>query len=102
MHNDNIVGLDGIVILHGDETTKSLGAIYSQNIPATVRFEMVGDKIQGRFLRYQARHLSLMARGLMANACLSSCIWFFAYFIAPNPEQVARFVAMVWGQYGVR
>ena len=48
-------------------------------------------------MRWQSRHPSLMARVLIANTLLSSCIWFFAYFLVPTAQQLNTLDAVVWG-----
>ena len=48
-------------------------------------------------MRWQSRHPSVMARVLIANSLLSSCLWFFAYFMVPSEQQLHSFDAMVWG-----
>ena len=92
-----VEGAAGLIILQGDEFTKSLGAIYSVSIQPDARFEMVLEKMLSRMMRWQAQFKSLMARVLIANALLSSCLWFFAFFIIPTPDQVRRFDAIIWG-----
>ena len=86
-----------IMLLQGNDTLKSLGAVYSTNIPPESRFDAIIEKIQHRMMRWQSRHPSLMARVLIANTLLSSCIWFFAYFLVPTDLQLQSLDAVVWG-----
>ena len=83
--------------LRGDDFVKSLGGIYSEKIPPAARFDKVMTKIEARMVKVQSRYASIMARVLLTNSLLSSCIWFFAYFITPSPTQVERFDAIIWG-----
>ena len=86
-----------IMLLQGNDTLKSLGAVYSSNIPPESRFGAIIEKIQQRMMRWQSRHPSLMARVLIANTLLSSCIWFFAYFLVPTAQQLNTLDAVIWG-----
>ena len=87
-----------LVILQGNETLRSLGAVYGSNLPPASHFDTVLEKIQSRMMRWQSRHPSVMARVLIANSLLSSCLWFFAYFMVPSEQQqLHSFDAMVWG-----
>ena len=45
----------------------------------------------------QRRFPSIAARVLFANSLLSSCLWFYAYFIPPSEEQLQRFDSKVPG-----
>ena len=38
----------------------------------------------------------IMARVLVTNTLLSSCIWFFAYFLVPTEVQMKTFDSIVW------
>ena len=83
--------------LKGNEWIKSLGGIYSENVRATDRYDTVIHKIRLRMTRLQHRKPSLAARVLYSNTLLSSCLWYFAYFIPPTPPQVKQFDALVKG-----
>ena len=83
--------------LRGDDFVKSLGGIYSEKIPPNARFDKVMTKVEARLVKVQSRYASIMARVLLTNSLLSSCIWFFAYFITPTHTQIDRFDAIVWG-----
>ena len=47
--------------------------------------------------RWQRCKPSLMARVLLSNTILVSCIWYFIYFIVPTIDQVKLFDGVVWG-----
>ena len=84
-----------------NETTPT-PAVYSTNIPPESRFGAIIEKIQQRMMSWQSRHPSIMARVLVANTLLSSCIWFFAYFLVPTEELKLK-LSTVWGMiWGVR
>ena len=70
--------------LQGNEWVKSLGGIYSENVLPTDRYDTVIQKVKLRMIRLQHRKPSLAARVLYANTLLSSCLWYFAYFIPPT------------------
>ena len=85
------------MVLEGNEQLKSLGAIYSMERPPEARFDDLFEKIKARMMRWQSRHPSRHARVLVANSLLSSCLWFFAYFIIPTAAQLVKFDQVVWG-----
>jgi len=86
-----------LILLQEHESIKSLGANYGPNTDPSARFDIILEAIQARMGRWQARYPSLHARVLIANTLLSSCLWFFAYFISPSPAQLKRFDDVVWG-----
>ena len=86
-----------VVQLHGDETIRSLGAVYGEHVDPADRFDAILEKIQSRMSRWQARFPSLIARVTISNALLASCMWFFCYFSVPKVQQLKTFDAIVWG-----
>ncbi len=76
---------------------KIFGGGYGELALPNARFDTVIQKMTGRMTKLQARRPSLMARVLFCNALLSSCLWFFAYFIVPSADQMKEFDAIVWG-----
>ena len=78
--------------LRGSDFVKSLGVIYSeQTIPPEARFDkVVVVEVEARMARVQSQHGSLMARVLLTNSLLSSCIWFSpTSSLPPPPRQTA-------------
>ena len=86
-----------MVFLRGDDWVRSLGAIYSQHGSPDAKFDAILEKIKERMCRWQRRKPSLMARVLLSNTILVSCIWYFVYFIVPSADQVKLFDEVVWG-----
>ena len=58
--------------------------------------------MESRMKRLQQYHPSFIARTLYSNSLLSSCVWYFVYFIPPTVVQRKRFDrivhGMLWGR----
>ena len=83
--------------LKGAEWVRSLGAVYSENVLPTDTYTRIIEKITIRMTRLQHRKPSLIARVLYANTLLSSCLWYFTYFIIPTKDQLTSFDKLVKG-----
>ena len=83
--------------LVGTEWVKSLGKVYSPELQPDEQFSKVLEKMRNRLKVWQSRCKSLMARVLVSNAILVSCLWFFAYFVIPTQAQLKQFDGIVWG-----
>ena len=74
--------------LRGSDWVKSLGGVYSPDVKPEHKFDAILDKIHKKMVILQRRYPSLTARVLLANSLLSSCLWYFAYFIPPTAKQL--------------
>ena len=71
--------------------------MYSPDVKPEHKFDAILDKIHKKMVILQRRYPSLTARVLLANSLLSSCLWYFAYFIPPTDEQLKLCDSKVWG-----
>ena len=86
----------GLQCLSGDQWLRSLGGVYGENTDPRDRFISVIEKMMERLRRLQHRRPSLAARVLFSNSIISSCVWFFSYFIPPTSTQTKHFDDIVW------
>ena len=89
-----------LTLLRAGESVRALGGLYGPGVDPASRFEVVYRTVISRLKRWLGLFPSIMARGLLANAVISSCLWFFGSFIAPSSTSMInldRVVgAMMW------
>ena len=79
-----------LTLLRAGESVRALGGLYGPGVDPASRFEVVQRTIISRLKRWLGLFPSIMARSLLANSVISSCLWFFGSFIAPAAARMAQ------------
>ena len=96
-HTPHILSFIQKQALTGGDWVKSLGGVYGPQVDPLNRFNSVVEKMESRMKKLQQYHPSFVARTLYANSLLSSCVWYFVYFIPPSKKHKDRFNEIVQG-----
>ena len=86
----------GARVLQEEDRVKSLGAMYSRRANAPGRLPEVLAKMRRRLTRLLQLAPSLLGRAQVANALLSSCLWYYCTFEALQPEDAKAASTMLW------
>ncbi len=76
-------------LLSGSDSTRALGATFREEQRDLVDFEQIVAKMRLRLGSWLRLHPYLHARAILANAVISSCLWYYCFFAVPPPPAAA-------------
>ena len=75
-------------MLSGSDSTRALGATFREEHRDLVEFDQIVAKMRLRLGSWLRVHPSLLARAILANEVISSCLWYYCFFAVPSPRQL--------------